>query len=140
MERRGGRRGALRDRCGPATGRAEGVRRPTAMRVDGTNHHHDLDARARRIRLGARRVARVFARLREKGSADQAGALLPQDERRQEGAPEVLRSDHQTPQESKVQPAPVCRVHVVRPRAAQTVLERLDATSGQGVRAQRARP
>lgn len=67
VERRGGRRGALRDRCGPAAGHAEGVRRPTAVRRSRGGQHHRhrrRNARARRVRLAVRRVARVFARLR----------------------------------------------------------------------------
>lgn len=144
MERLGGRRGALRVRRGPAAGRAEDVRRPTAV-FRSPRARSRRDVRARRVRLGVRRVARVFARVRQKGSADQAGALLPQDERRQKGAPEVLRRGHQAPQEPQVQPAPVCRVHVVRPRVAQTVrrssrARAAAAARGQGVRAERARP
>lgn len=90
----------------------------------------------RRLRVAAGRVARVFAHVRQEGTADAACVLLSQDGC-EKGEPQTLRQEIAADQEAQVQSAPVRRSRVVRRRADETV-DRGDR-NGQGVRVDRAR-
>lgn len=99
-------------------------------------HRHRIRRRpcCQRFRLGAGRVARVFARVRQKGPADEAFVLLPEVDG-QKGASETLRPGHSAAEEAQVQSAQVRGFHVVRRRSAQTA-----DCQRPGLRAHRARP
>lgn len=133
---------------GPAASRAAGagravsVRRGTAARrvpaaVRSTAGLRRSPRRRVRFRLAAGRVARVFARVRQEGPADEARALL-QPRGGQEGEPRTLRPEHAAAQKAQVQPAPVRRPRVVRGRSAEA--RAVDGRGRRGVRAERARP
>lgn len=94
-----------------------------------------------RVQLGAGRVARVFAHVRPQGTADEASVLLS-ERGRQTGAPQALRPQQPAAAQTKVQPAPVRGLLVVRGRAAQTAVVRVARARRrrQRVRVQRARP
>jgi len=95
---------------------------------------------SRRLRLAAGRVARVFARVRQEGPADEARVLF-RPGRGQEGEPQALRPEHPAAQEAQVQPEPVRRSRVVRGRSAEAGSSASAVVGGarRGVRAELAR-
>lgn len=137
----GGRRAVL-VRGGTAARVPEAVR-PTAGLRGRRRRGGRPGRRGFRFRLAAGRVARVFARVRQEGPADEARVLF-QPGGVQEGEPQALRPEHPAAQEAQVQPEPVRRSRVVRGRSAEAAAASAAVVGGgcggrRRVRAERAR-
>lgn len=130
VRRRDRRRRALLGRCGSAAGRTETMQSAAAVRRRPVH----FERHQQRLRLVTGRVARVFARVRQEGTADAARVMLPEGGR-QKSASETLRLDCAAATKAQVQPAQVRGTRVVRGRATETASGR-----GRRVHAQRVRP